>query len=210
MSRFVSWTPYLAIGGGLVWILYAVQAMLEPLGPVATYYSDQGALLVTNAGAFLLTALTGGLGLILLGLAVVGTARRYALPRPQPERFGSTLPTRFGVAMGWVGAACGLLMIGAGIFRLPPLVGVAQLAGAMLIPLSATLLAIEANGDVDAQPIAAALFLVGMLGLISLLAQAMVSVYPWMLPVYAALVMAVYGFTWVRFGNHLARQADPA
>ena len=167
MSRLVSWTPYFAIGGGLVWILYAIQAMLEPLGPVATYYSGQGALLVTNPGAFLITALTGGLGLISLGLAVVGTARRYDLPRQRPERFGSTLPTRFGVAMGWVGAACGLLMIGAGIFRLPPIVGVAQLTGAVLIPLGATLLAVEANGDEDAQPIAAALFLVGALGLVS-------------------------------------------
>ena len=53
--------------------------------------------------------------------------------------------------------------------------------------------------------IAAPLFLAGTLGMVALLAQAMTPLFTWMLPVYAALIMAIYGFVWVRFGNLLTR-----
>ena len=48
------------------------------------------------------------------------------------------------------------------------------------------------------------------LGMLALLAQAMTPLFAWMLPVYAALVMAVYGFVWVRFGNLLTHQEPSA
>ena len=36
------WAPWLAIGGGLLWILYAILEMLQPMGSVASFTNDQG------------------------------------------------------------------------------------------------------------------------------------------------------------------------
>ena len=53
--------------------------------------------------------------------------------------------------------------------------------------------------------LATPLFIVGALGLAAICALALLSLASWMLPVYAALVMAIYGFAWVRFGAMLVR-----
>ena len=204
------WAPWLATGGGLLWILYAIFAMLQPMGTVAAFTNDQGQTLVTNPTAFRLAGSAGGAALAFLGLAVVGTARRYSLPGDEPTRFSSAVPSRFGVAMGWVGALAGLLAAVAALLLLVPANSAMQLFGAVLVPFGTLLVAIEANGSERAYPVAAPLFLAGTLGMVALLAQAMTPLFPWMLPVYAALVMAVYGFVWVRFGNLLARQEPSA
>lgn len=197
------WAPWLAIGGGLLWILYAILETLQPMGSVASFTNDQGQALVTNPNAFRAAGSAGGAALVLLGLAVVGTARRYGLPGEQPNRFSTVVPSRFGVAMGWVGALAGLLAAVTALGLLAPANGAMQLFGAVLVPFGTLLVAIEANGSERAYPIAAPLFLAGALGMLALLAQAMIPVFVWMLPVYAALVMAIYGFVWVRFGNLL-------
>ena len=200
LDRGAGW---LAISGGLLWIVYAVLATLQPLGSVAPYTSDLGATLVTNPAAFRITGVTGGGALILLGLAIVGVAARYNLPGDEPARFGGVAPSRWGVAMAWVGALAGLLaaVMALLLFVLPN--NAMVLFAAVLIPFAAMLVAIEANGSEEAYRIAAPLFLVGALGMISLLAQALIPLAAWMLPVYAALAMAVYGFAWVRFGSLL-------
>ena len=204
------WAPWLAIGGGLLWILYAILEMLQPMGSVASFTNDQGQMLVTNPGAFRVAGSAGGAALVLLGLAVVGTARRYDLPGAEPNRFSSAVPSRFGVAMGWVGALAGLLAAIMALALLVPAHSAMQLFGAVLVPFGTLLVAIEANGSERAYPIAAPLFLAGALGMLALLAQAMTPLFAWMLPVYAALVMATYGFVWVRFGNLLIhRETTP-
>lgn len=196
---------WLAIGGGLLWILYAILAVLQPLGNRTPLPAAQGELLVTNALAFQVAGATGGAALTLLGLAVVGAAARYDLPRNAVQPFNTVLPSRFGVAMGWVGALAGVLAAATAWLVLVLPNGAMHFFGAVLVALGAMLVAIEANGSDDAYPIAAPLFLVGALGMLSLLAQALLPVVTWLLPVYAALVMAVYGFAWVRFGSLLMR-----
>ena len=200
------WAPWLAIGGGLLWILYAIFEMLRPMGAVTVFTNDQGQALVTNPPALRVAGSIGGAALVLLGLTVVGTARRYHLPNNEPNRFGSTVPSRFGVAMGWVGALAGLLATASALLLLIPAHSAMQLFGAVLVPFGTLLVAIEAKGSDHAYPIAAPLFLAGTLGMLALLAQAMLPLFAWMLPVYAALAMAVYGFVWVRVGGLLARQ----
>jgi len=199
------WAGWLAIGGGLLWILYAILALLQPLGSTTSFISDAGAPLITNPRAFQLAGITGGAALTLLGLAVVGAATRYHLPGTEPHHFNAVVPSRFGVAMGWVGALAGALAAMTALLLLVFPTGAMQFFGAVLVPFGAMLVAIEANGSDHAYSIAAPLFLVGALGMIGLLAQALLPVVTWMLPVYAALVMAVYGFAWVRLGNLLTQ-----
>jgi hypothetical protein len=200
------WAGWFAIGGGLLWILYAILALLQPMGGAAPFPGDAGMTRITDPLTFRLTGAAGGVALMLLGLAVVGAAARYNLPGGEPHHFNAVVPSRFGVAMGWVGALAGVLAAATALLLLVLPNGAMQLFGAVLVPFGAMLVAIEANGSDHAYPIAAPLFLVGALGMIGLLAQALLPTVAWMLPVYAALVMAVYGFAWVRLGGLLAAQ----
>jgi len=201
------WAGWFAIGGGLLWILYAILALLQPLGSTTPFTGDAGAPLITNPSALRLAGIIGGVALTLLGLAVVSAAARYNLPGSEPHHFNAVVPSRFGVAMGWVGALAGVLAAATALLLLVLPNGAMQLFGAVLVPFGAMLVAIEANGSDHAYPIAAPLFLVGALGMIGLLAQALLPTVTWMLPVYATLAMAVYGFAWVRFGNLLMQSA---
>ena len=98
----------MAIVGGLLWIAYAILAMLQPLGSGAAFTNDLGQTLVPNPNAFRLSGAACGGALTLLGLAVVGAAARYELPTSEPKPFGVSVPSRFGVPMGWVGALAGV------------------------------------------------------------------------------------------------------
>lgn len=200
LSRSAGW---LAVAGGLLWIVFAILVTLQPAGSVDTFTNDLGQIRVTNPAAFRITGVAGGVALTLLGLAVVGAATRYNLPGKEPNRFSAIVPSRFGVAMGWVGALAGLLATVMALLLLVLPNNTMQLFGSVLVPFGAMLVAIEANGSDHAYRIAAPLFLVGVLGMAGLLAQALLPLVAWMLPVYAALMMAVYGFAWVRFGNLL-------
>lgn len=207
MSALTNWLDrqagWLAIAGGLLWIVYAVLATLQPLGSVVTYTNALGQTAVTNPAAFRLSGMAGGGAVILLGLALVGVAARYNLPGDEPAHFGSVAPSRWGVAMAWIGALAGLLAAAMALllFVLPN--NAMHFFAAVLVPFAAMLVAIEANGSEESARIAAPLFLVGALGMIGLLAQALIPLATWMPPVYAALAMAVYGFAWVRFGGLL-------
>jgi len=195
--QVASGAGWLAIGGGLLWIGYAVASLSG---------RDAGSGALFSMPAFnsaVLGRISGGGALLLLGLAVAGTAARYGLPSNTPEPFYSTVPSRFGVAMGWVGALAGLLAGLAALLHIEPAYHAMQLFGALLVPIGAMLVAIDANRHETTCPIAAPLFLVGALGLAGILAQALVPAASWMQPVYAALVLAVGGFVWVRFGTLL-------
>lgn len=205
LGRLGTWAPAAAIVGGLLWILYAILALLQPLGTVNLFISDTGQLSATNPGAFRIAALTGGLALILLGAALIGTIQRYELRGAPAAQFGTGVPSRFGGILAWAGVAAGLLVSLGGLVLQVPLATLAQLLGAVFVPFAASLVAIEANGSETAYPIAAPMFIVGALGMAAVLAQAMVALYAWMLPVYGALVLAIYGFVWVRVGGLMQR-----
>ena len=187
------WAPAAAMLGGLVWIAYTLAALLQPWGRYTAYTDAQGAVAVTNAPVFQLTALLGGAALLLLSTALVGAARRLGLP--------AHLPGQIGVALGVVGGAAGLLLWIAALLRQPALATAAMNAGALMMAVGVLLVAIDGAG----RTLAPSLFIIGALGLAAIFAAALVSLVSWMLPVYAALVMAVYGFAWVRFGDLLGK-----
>lgn len=196
------------MAGGLLWILYAIWETLQPMGSAVTVAPDTGQLEIIDPAVFRITGASGGAAVTLLGLAIVGVAARYGLPDDAPDRFNSVLPSRYGVAMAWIGALAGVLatVLALLLFTLPN--NAMQIFGALLVPFGAMLVAVEANGSDNAYRIASPLFLVGALGMVALLVQALLPFVPWVLPVYAALTMAVYGFAWVRFGSLLmAREA---
>jgi hypothetical protein len=200
LNRSAGW---LSIAGGLLWILYAIWETLQPMGSAVTVAPDTGHIAITHPGLFRMTGAAGGTAVVMLGLAVVGVATRYGLPGDAPDRFSAVLPSRYGVAMAWVGALAGLVATVMALLTLALPNNAMQIFGALLVPFSAMLVAVEANGSEHAYRIAAPLFLVGALGMAALLVQALLPFVPWMLPVYAALAMAVYGFAWVRFGSLL-------
>jgi hypothetical protein len=187
------WAPAAAMLGGLVWIAYTIAALLQPWGSYATYTDAQGNVAVTNAPVLQLTALLGGAALLLLGAALVGAARRLGLP--------VHLPGQVGVALGVVGGAAGLLLWLGALLWQPALATAAMNAGALMVAVGVLMVAI----DGASQTLAPSLFIIGALGLAAIFAAALVSLVSWMLPVYAALVMAVYGFAWVRFGDLLGK-----
>lgn len=188
----------MAMMGGLLWIGYAVLAMLEPLGAIGITRDAAGQWLALNPAALRVTGAVGAVALLLLGATVIGLAQRNGLPIQTPGRFG--------VAMGWVGALAALV---AAVTALPPLAGptLAALNFAFLLVAFGTLLvAVDAAGQPATANLGSALFLVGALGMVGLFVQALTLLWVWVLPVYAALAMAVYGFAWVRLGNMISRQ----
>ncbi len=187
------WAPAAAMLGGLVWIAYTLAAMLQPWGSYAAYTDAQGNNAITNAPVFQLTALLGGAALLLLGVAMAGATRRLGLP--------DRLPGQTGVVLGLVGGAAGLLLWLSALLMQPALATAAMNAGALMVAVGVLLVAIDGAG----RTLTPSLFLIGALGLAAIFAAALVSLVSWMLPVYAALVMAMYGFTWVRFGSILAK-----
>lgn len=206
MNRLGQSAGWLSIAGGLLWILYAILEMLQPLGSAVMIAPDTGQHLVIDPVLFRITGVAGGAAIGLLGLAVAGIAVRHGLSGDSPDHFNTVLPSRYGVAMAWVGALGGLLAALLALLTLLLPNNAMHLFGAVLVPVGAMLVAVEANGSDHAYRIAAPLFLVGALGVIALLVQALMPVVAWMLPVYVALAMAVYGFAWVRFGSLLLVQ----
>jgi hypothetical protein len=227
-----------AMGGGLLWIVYAVLLLLTPLGDPVTRPAWPEAPVVLNLRVYALTAGTGAAGLGVLAAAALATAWRARLPVTTPGRFGMAMATV--AILAAVGAAVG------GVLGLPRLASGAMTAGEVLLAVGVMLLAIDAAGaparaaaEIDqlgttqpgaaqpgatqpgaaqpgaTQPGAAqagaygpALFTVGVVGMLGLMAQALVALTPWMLPVYGALAMAVYGLAWVRLGNWLQQQGS--
>jgi hypothetical protein len=206
MNRLGQAAGWLAIAGGLLWILYAILELLQPLGSAVMIAPDTGQPMVIDPALFRITGVAGGAAIGLLGLAVAGVAARYGLSGHTPDHFSTVLSSRYGVAMAWVGALGGLLAALLALLTLVLPNDAMHLFGAVLVTVGAMLVAVEANGSDHAYRIAAPLFLVGALGMIALLVQALMPVVAWMLPVYVALAMAVYGFAWVRFGSLLLVQ----
>jgi hypothetical protein len=197
-NRLARWAPATAIAGGLLWIGYAVLAMLEPMGEIGLGRDAAGQWVVANVTAFRVTSLVGAAALLLLGATLVGLARRNGLPLQTPGRFG--------VAMGWVGVLAAMAAV---LAALPPLAGPTLAAlnfASLLVAFGTLLVAVDGAGQPATAGLGSALFLVGALGMVGLLIQAAAALWFWVLPVYAALAMAVYGFAWVRLGNMIYRQ----
>lgn len=172
--------------GGLVWITYAILAMLQPGMPGSA------------AGAPPASRWTLGLAgtaLPCLGGALAGGAWRAGLPRRTAGRLGLVLAAVGGLA-GGVGVASALLVW-------MPAPGTLILMGTLALVGAALLLAVDAGRTEGAW---VAFGLLGMLGLFAAAAPTLVELVPWALPVHGALAMAIYGFAWVLYGNGLTRR----
>jgi hypothetical protein len=183
--------------GGLLWILYAILALLRPWGVVVSTPPWPEPPVVLQPTAFAITALVGGAALFVLALAVPATVRRLTLP---VEGAG-----RFGVALAWTSILAAIAAAVGGVLGRAGLTAGAMTAGEVLLAFAVMLVAIDTAGSPATGVYGSALFVVGVVGMLGLMAQALVAVALWMLPVYGALVMAVYGLAWVRFGNWLYR-----
>ena len=143
------------------------------------------------------TMLLGGAALLLLALALLGSAWRSGLPVRQAGRIA--------VAVTWI--AVGLAIVGGlgAALMNAALVRFGVSVGVILTALAAFLLAMDAPHNPVAVHWRLPWMMLGVLGLAATVAQTLAGAVDWMLPVYAALVMAVYGFAWVQFGNILYR-----
>jgi hypothetical protein len=198
-KQLQTFAPSAAIVGGLLWIVYAILLMLQPWGEFVTAPPWPEPPAVLNSTAFAITAVAGGAALAMLALAVPATVKRLNLPVAGAGRFG--------VAMAWVSLPAALAAAAGGLTGWAALAAGALTAGEVLLASGVMLVAIDASGSPATRGYGSALFVVGVTGMLGLLAQALVAMTAWMLPVYGALIMAVYGLAWVRFGNWLYRQA---
>lgn len=186
-----------AMIGGLLWIAYAIFLLLAPWGEYVTrpMWPEPPALL--NPGVFALTVGAGAAALAVLALAAAATGRLAQLP--------AAAPGRFGMAMVWMTIPAAVAAAVSGLAGWPVAASGALTAGEVLLAFGVLLLANDAAGNSATSAYGSALFVVGVVGMLGLMAQALVALVTWMLPVYGALVMAVYGLAWVRLGNWLNR-----
>lgn len=197
-KNLATFAPPAAIVGGLLWIIFTILLMLHPLGePLRAAGSTDNAPPERSAPVVGI-AITGAIAFVLLALALLATVRRLGLPL---QRSG-----RFGVALGWAAITLAVAAAGASLVQMPAVTFAALTLGQVLLAFGVLLVAVDAAATPASAASASALFVVGAAGMLALLAQALVAATSWMLPVYAALVMAVYGLAWVRFGNWLYRQ----
>jgi len=194
MARLKSNAPGIAMIGGLLWIAYAMLLAVQPWGEL-TSRDASGPIWVTNRAAWQFVTFFGAVAAATLAMAVVATARRLTLP--------ATPPGQIGVAMGWTGLLAALAAATGSLLGLPALTEAGQGASTLLVAFGVILLAVDSANIASAQPAAPVLFLVGALGLAGLMAQALVVLTPWMLPLYAALELGIYGIAWVRLGSLL-------
>jgi hypothetical protein len=180
-NRLPALAPVSAIIGGLLWIVYAILLLVRP-------------------AAVSITATVGAVGLAALAIALPAAVQ---LLRISVQGSG-----RFGVAMNWMTLLAAAAALAGSLLQHASLAASAITAGEVLLAFGVMLVAIEAAGQPASPTSGSALFVVGMAGMLGLLAQALAAVALWMLPIYAALVMAIYGLAWVRFGSRLAREGQ--
>ncbi len=168
-----------AMIGGLLWILYAILRYVRPLPAPAPELAGAGAL-------------------VLLALALLAASAQLRLPGDGSGRFG--------LAMAAVTPLAAVAAVVGALAQQEPLAANALVAGELLLAFGVMLVAIEAAGEPASGPAGSILFVVGVAGMVGLFAQALAAAATWMLPIYAALAMAVYGLAWVRFGGWLARE----
>jgi hypothetical protein len=195
IKRLQTFAPPAAMIGGLLWIVYSILLLLKPWGDIVSAPNGAEPPFVIDAGAFALTAAAGACALALLSAALLATVRRLQLPVQGAGRFG--------VAMATIAILAALAAAAGGLLGLPSLMAGAMTAGEVLLAFGVMLVAIDTAGSPASGSYGSALFIVGVVGMLGLMAQALVTLAIWMLPVYGALVMAVYGLTWVRFGSWL-------
>ncbi len=168
-----------AIVGGLLWIAYAIFLYVRPGDTAATY-------------------LTGAAALAGLAFALLATVRVVSLPVQSVGRFG--------VAMAWMALLAAAAAAIGRLLEQDAFAANAMVAAEVLLAVGVLLVAVESAGAEATTAYASALFVVGATGLLGLMAQALAATFAWMLPIYAALVMAVYGLAWVQFGGRLSPQ----
>jgi hypothetical protein len=195
IKRLQTFAPPAAMIGGLLWIVYSILLLLKPWGDIVSAPNGMEAPFVIDAGAFALTAVAGAGALALLTVALPATVCRLQLPMQGAGRVG--------VAMAGVAMLAAPAAAAGGLLLLPTFVSGALMAGEVLLAFGVMLVAIDAAGSPASGSYGSALFIVGVVGMLGLMAQALVALAIWMLPVYGALVMAVYGLAWVRFGSWL-------
>ena len=168
-----------AIIGGLLWIVSLILLLVRP-------------------APLFVTAATASGSLAALAIALPAALHRLGLPVQGSGRFG--------VAMSWVTLLAAAAALAGGLLQQPSLAASATTAGEVLLAFGVMLVAIEAAGQPQNAASGSALFVVGAAGMLGLMAQALVLMVTWMLPIYAALVMAIYGLAWVRFGGRLQQR----
>ena len=136
-----------AIIGGLLWIVYAILLLVRP-----------APLLVTAAAA------CGGLAMLALALPAAVHLRRLPVQ-------GSG---RFGVAMSYVTLLAAAGVLAGGLLQRPLLVAGAATAGEVLLAFGVMLVAIDAAGQPQNATSGSALFVVGVMGMLGLMAQELV------------------------------------
>jgi hypothetical protein len=180
-----------AMTGGLLWSLFGIFEMLEPLGEAKVYVESLGYELVTRPLVFQLYHLPGAVALSLLALALVRVT----------ASLGLAYPGRRGLAYLVVGLALASLV--GTVILLAPVAILGLSLGRVLLGVATLLAGLQAYRSSTSRSWGFILVLLGLLGVSLLALQPLTWALMWFPPVLSAAIMVAFGLGWLLVGVYL-------
>ena len=188
--------------GGLLWVPYGVFEMLQPWGTDTVYRDDRGYEVVTDAWLYWVYGLPGSLALLLTALGLLGVGALLRLPVGRAGRAG--------IALAYAALALAVLSVAGLVVRFDPLFTAPRIFGTVALGAGTLLAGVEARRMGAAQAWAAALLVLGLLGLFLLPLWPLVFAIEAVPEGGGAGVIALFGLGWVLVGHRLRSRASAA
>lgn len=184
----------LAVVGGLLWALFGIFEMLEPLGQAKIYDPSLGYELVTRPRIFQLYHLPGAVALALLALALAGLTARHGLAYPG-RRVLAFLVLILALAS----------LVGTSIL-LAPMAMLGLSMGRLVLGIAIIVAGLWAVRSAATRGLATVLILLGLLGVFLLALQPLTWALMWFPPALSAAVMVAFGLAWFALGVSLEKR----
>jgi hypothetical protein len=181
------------MAGGVLWALFGVFEMLEPLGAAKVYVESLGYERVTRPPVFQLYQLPGALALALMALALIGVAGRLGLDFPGRRALCFTV---LGLAL--------LSLVGTLVLLAPMSILGASL-GRLLLGVATLVAALRAYRPPSPRAWGHALLALGLVGTGLLALQPLTWALMWFPPALSAAIMVAFGLGWFALGFELRR-----
>lgn len=183
-----------AVVSGLLWALFGIFEMLEPLGPTKIYVPSLGYELVTRPRIFQLYHLPGAVALALLAFALAKLTARQGLAYP-----GRRVLPFLVLVLALVS------LVGTAIL-LAPMAILGLSMGRLVLGITTMVAGLRAFRSPAKRGLGAILILLGLLGAFLLALQPLTWALMWLPPPLSAAVMVAFGLAWSALGVSLEKQ----
>ena len=184
-----------AILGGLLWMPYGVFELLEPWGTDTAYRDDLGYSAIVDGRLFVAYSLPGSLALLLTATGLLGAVARL--------RLSATRAGRIGRILAYAALALGALSLAGVIALFDPLFTAGRIFGTLALGAATVLAGVAARRAGAAPGWAAALLLLGLLGLLLLPLWPLVYAVELLPEGAGAGLIALFGLGWTLLGYRL-------